>query len=91
MDCLIDSNFSFFKITIFPFQSKNLSNSTPRCYSKLQNIDVYIGRSQAEHEVTNKRTCKIFDLSSPLLYHGVIGSVRSVKDCPTAYQLRLVP
>ena len=41
--------------------------------------------------ITDKRTCKVSDLSSPLLYHGVIGNVRSVKDCPTAYRLRLVP
>ena len=26
-----------------------------------------------------------------LLYHGAVGCVRSVKDCPTAYRLRLVP
>ena len=31
------------------------------------------------------------DLSSPRLYHGYIDSVRSVKDCPTASRLRLVP
>lgn len=39
----------------------------------------------------NKRTCKVFALSSPLLYHGAVGCIRSVKDCPTAYRLRLVP
>ena len=41
--------------------------------------------------VTAKRTCKVSDLTSPLLYHGTVGCVRSVKDCPTAYRLRLVP
>lgn len=31
------------------------------------------------------------DLSSPLLCHGTVDCIRSVKDCLTAYQLRLVP
>ena len=46
---------------------------------------------KAQRPITNKRTCKVSDLSSPLLYHGTIGCIRSVKDCPTAYRLRLVP
>ena len=35
----------------------------------------------AKCQITDKRTCKVFDLSSPLLYHGAVGCVRSVKDC----------
>ena len=31
------------------------------------------------------------DLSNPLMYHGCIDSIRSVKDCPTASRLRLLP
>ena len=46
---------------------------------------------QISRPITDKRTCKVCDLSSPLLYHGAVGCVRSVKDCPTAYRLRLVP
>ena len=41
--------------------------------------------------VTANRTCKVSDLTSPLLYHSDVGCVHSVKDCPTAYRLRLVP
>lgn len=41
--------------------------------------------------LTAKRTCKVCDLSSPLMYHGGTGCVRSIKDCSTAYRLRLVP
>ena len=44
-----------------------------------------------QRPITDKRTCKASDLSSPLLYHGAVVYVRSVKDCPTAYRLRLVP
>ena len=46
--------------------------------------------TEVTHKI-NKRTCKVCDLSSPLMYHDGIGCVRSVKDCPTASRLRLVP
>ena len=39
--------------------------------------------TEVTHKI-NKRTCKVCDLSSPLMYHDGIGCVRSVKDCPTA-------
>ena len=45
--------------------------------------------TEVTHKI-NKRTCKVCDLSSPLMYHDGIGCVRSVKDCPTASRLRLV-
>ena len=37
--------------------------------------------TEVTHKI-NKRTCKVCDLSSPLMYHDGIGCVRSVKDCP---------
>ena len=41
---------------------------------------VYVERTQMDGSVRQG-----------LLYHGAVGCVRSVKDCPTAYRLRLVP
>ncbi len=45
----------------------------------------YIKIIIVEHGTENpqhKRTCMVSDLSSPLLYHGAVGYVCSVKDCP---------
>ncbi len=42
-------------------------------------------------QITDKKTCKVCDLSSPLYSMVGFNTVRSVKDCPTAYRLLLVP
>ena len=46
---------------------------------------------KTQRQIANKRTCKVSDLSSPLSHHSSVGYVRSVKDCPRLYRLRLVP
>ena len=47
--------------------------------------------SPESFQITDKKTCKVCDLSSPLYSMVGFNTVRSVKDCPTAYRLRLVP
>ncbi|GAA6262788.1 hypothetical protein F100043J3_38210 [Mediterraneibacter gnavus] len=60
-------------------------------FEKVQDNNLMQNKEGGTYLPTYKRTCKVCDLSSPLLYHGAVGCVRSVKDCPTAYRLRLVP
>lgn len=68
----------------------NYSQSEKRHLLSSETENGYIKRCQgtgkgitisAKCQITDKRTCKVFDLSSPLLYHGAVGCVRSVKDC----------